>query len=221
MTMITPQNMHEHLSPTWQKPAVSNDTRQLAQGLWATFKCADFNHQILPGRFVEAFTGEYLELLSTVGGCNHAFNLVRCPPQSKAHLAGSSLTPNEAGLFTSTSKPSLSGNRLILDAPGLWVVRVTLDKSWSQEIRCAVFPVEASKWLGYPEQNQAAQRRLRLRAIVRDDRVTDATVIDSLEGDDDPMFGLGGRICGAGRPLETGSSASGNQSFSVGQYLAG
>lgn len=195
MTIITTDNYHQFVSPVRSLPGVSRDTNDLGSGAHVIYKCDDYNCQVLPGRVVEAYSDEYVELFCSIQ-CERAFELIRKPPSSKTEL---------------------KGVRLPFDVPGLYTVRITLARAWSQDIRIACFPRAAEQFLGYQERAQAAQRRARLRQICRDDRLTDATVIDSLESDD-PMFGLGGRIVGAGRPLEQGSGAGGHQAFSVSQY---
>src|SRR5690606_39160979 len=119
----------------------SNDTRKLAECLWATFSAPTFNCCIQPGRFVETFTGPggYVELCCALHTTTTGFDLIRKPPTSKAQLSSRRLNP---------------------DVPGLYVVRITLDKAWTQDVGIAVFPREVEKVLNLPDADQAYARRM-------------------------------------------------------------
>ena len=184
----------------WHRPPQRNDFAVLNE-LCAVYACGQFCCQI-HGSFIEAIMGEWVELFLPAAGVNRRVTLARKPPHSKAQLA-----PN--------------GIRLIPDVPGLYNLCMTLNDHWSRIVHVVAFPKEVERHLNLPDHRDSFKRRMRLRSIVRDRRVTPETIVDSLEGDD-PMFGMGGRIVGGGRPLPPGSSVDGAKSvaFSVQNYCS-
>ncbi|HEY5377895.1 MAG TPA: hypothetical protein VIK01_29640 [Polyangiaceae bacterium] len=79
-----------------------------------------------------------------------------------------------------TTASTLRAPRFTPRAPGLFVVSITLPGGWRREIEVACFPLAVMEKLEYPA-NMGHQRRMRLRAIVRDQRVTRETIIAALE----------------------------------------
>lgn len=194
--MITSENMSEFQAPTWKPPPKLRTLDALEQ-VYACYPCADFNTKIVTP-FVEVYADEWLELHCCADVRTRRLEIARKPPGSKAQLSNWRLKP---------------------DLPGLYVLRLVLVDVWFREIGVAVFPRAAEQRLQMADPKRSRDRRMRLREICRDKRVTAATVIDSLEGDD-PTHGLGGRIVGGGRPLPPGASVDGASSvaFSVTNY---
>lgn len=184
----------------WQRPPQRNDLDTLDE-LFACFKVPDFCCRI-PGAFIECIIGEPLELYCPARARTKKVTLTRSPKGSKNQL-------------------SADGIRLIPDVQGLYSLQLSINDYWTRVVHVAAFPREVEKRLQIDDPKQAFKRRMRLRQIVWDKRVTPETVIDSLEGDD-PMLGMGGRIVGGGRPLPPGSSVNGATStaFSVQNYCS-
>jgi hypothetical protein len=100
------------------------------------------------------------------------------------------------------STATVDAGRLCPDAPGLYVVRVTIGGDWWREIMVVAYPRQALDRVGFGKVEASGppsmplERRLRLRAITNDPRATPERVIACLEPPGDPCLGLAGALLG-------------------------
>jgi hypothetical protein len=136
----------------------------------AQFNVQAFSHELVPGRAVEAIVGEAVEFVHTRGIPGALWELARRPESSKAKL---------------------DGRRLVCDAPGLFVVAVTLPGGYRRAIHVASFAGSDLDLMIYPPA-MARERRMRLRAIVSDANATPESIVAGLERGDTDLATLAG-----------------------------
>lgn len=151
------------------------DLGPLEEALCAKYAYAGFDTSVRAGHVVDAIVGQYVEFSLRLK-CEARWSIVRKPADCGAALH------------------AYTAPRFIPTHPGLYVVRVDIGGGFFREVDVVAFPKAALERMVYPE-TMALQRRLRLRAILRDPQVTRATIVDSLENCDS-TFGLGGRLFG-------------------------
>lgn len=141
--------------------------------LVATYQVPEFSHEI-GTRPIEAITGERVEFVRKhehdrvfVGA---VWSLERRPEGSKAEL---------------------DGHRIVFDVPGCYLVACTLGGGWRRLIVIAAFDRSTLDAVGYLPA-QVIERRLRLRAIVRDANVTPETIVAGLERGETDLATLAG-----------------------------
>jgi hypothetical protein len=146
---------------------------------------AELSGPLQPHQKVTTIVGEPLQLEIDVAGVTTlTWSLLRQPAASKAKL---------------------DGRRLLTDQPGLYVLRLTTRDGWHRDVTIAAFPKEALGRTGFgplpgprePDPS-ALHRRLRLKNIVNDARVTPERIAAMLEppGDPEGCLGLGGGLLG-------------------------
>lgn len=198
MTMITGTEMMQQQAQQSQQLPPQSDSLDSLDQLFFVFKAPAYTCRVVTP-IGEAFVGEPVEIHSCSRARNRKLELIRKPPKSQKELS--------------------DGNwRLIPDIPGLYSLRITVNDHWSRLVHLAVFPQVAQKLLGYQDERKTFERRMRLRAICRDPRVTPESIIASLESNH-PTFGFDGVIVGL-RKLEAGEGADGSThgGFSIQNY---
>lgn len=140
-------------------------TTQVARGsdpfpIRASYPDPAIGHDLLPAVTLDVLVDETLSLAparphtSTI-----SWSLLRAP-------AGSTARP-DSGRF----RP---------DVPGLFVLEATLGGGWTRELLVAAYPVSALDAMVFPPR-MGLERRRRLRAITRDQRVTGSSIAAALE----------------------------------------
>jgi hypothetical protein len=164
-------------------PARKRDLGSDVCPIRATYPMPALSHDLLPCVAVEAITSEAVEFSSTKPNLTTVrLELVRKPGGSKA---------------------SLQGGRLCCDVPGAYLLEATMGGGWVREITIAAFPASAEDQMVYPP-HMRLQRRLRLRAIVRDAAVTPQTIVAGLELGPTDFRALLGMTVGTFNPTQYG-----------------
>jgi hypothetical protein len=111
-----------------------------------------------------AVVAEPLDFRCQVNAGNIQYRITREPPKPK-------------GWKRHEQTHSFSGTRFIAKVPGLYVLEVDMDGFVRRIEIVAVDP----HMLGAMQIDDAAKQRVRLRSVVRDERITQASIIDALE----------------------------------------
>ncbi len=134
-----------------------------------------------PGRRMVVWTARQIEIVCRMPvGARRVFTLTRRPPQSGA---------------------CLDGNRIVCDAPGLYIITAEFC-GWTRSVEIVAAPPALLDRIGVV--GALYDRVIVLRNILNDPQCTAANIIASIEGSK-PCFGLDGGLFGTSNAINLGN----------------